>query len=266
MKIIHLSDPHIYTDELKGIDPVYRFKKALKHIMKNHIDSNLFVITGDLTDLGDINSYKLFDNIIKDAKLPPNLEPKLIIGNHDNRINFKNTFPSVKIDTNGFVQYYLDMENKRFIFIDTNLVNSHKGHYCNERQAWLKNILNKTSINKEVYIFMHHNPLALVKEESDGIGLQEKKEFKEILLNYNKNIKHIFFGHQHITSSGSYCGITFSSPRSTWSPLIPNFSNKYRLGTAKTDANYNVAIIRSEALIIHTEDFLKNEVMWFDQD
>ena len=47
------------------------------------------------------------------------------------------------------------------------------------------------------------------------------------------------------------------------SPLIPNFSNEYRLGTANTDTNYNVAIIRSDALIIHTEDFLKTEVNWF---
>ena len=65
------------------------------------------------------------------------------------------------------------------------------------------------------------------------------------------------------TSSGSYCGITFSSPRSTWSPLIPNFSGQYRLGTANTDTNYNIAIIRPDAIIIHTEDFLKTEVNWF---
>ena len=45
--------------------------------------------------------------------------------------------------------------------------------------------------------------------------------------------------------------------------IIPNFSNEYRLGTANTDTNYNVAIIRSDALIIHTEDFLKTEVNWF---
>ena len=102
-----------------------------------------------------------------------------------------------------------------------------------------------------------------MKEESDGIGLEQKKEFQQILTKNNKIIKHIFFGHQHITSSGTYCGITFSSPRSTWSPLIPNFSNKYRLGTANTDTNYNVAIIRYDALIIHTEDFLKTEVNWF---
>ncbi len=111
---------------------------------------------------------------------------------------------------------------------------------------------------------MHHNPLSLVKDESDGIGLHQKNQFKEILLSNNKNIKHIFFGHQHITSSGSYCGITFSSPRSTWLPLISNFSNKYRLGTANTDPNYNVAIIKNDELIIHTEDFLKTSINWIE--
>ena len=32
MKIIHLSDPHIYIDKIHGIDPVSKFKKALTHI------------------------------------------------------------------------------------------------------------------------------------------------------------------------------------------------------------------------------------------
>ena len=264
MKIIHLSDPHIYTDNINGIDPVSRFKKALDHILKNHNDADLFVITGDITDLGDKESYQLFIKIIQDANLPTKLDPKLIIGNHDNREEFKKNFPLVQEDENGFIQYFTDIENKRFIFIDTNLINTHVGHYCDNRQVWLNKILNETSADQDVYIFMHHNPLALVREESDGIGLKQKEEFKKILLNNNKNIKHIFFGHQHITSSGSYCGITFSSPRSTWSPLIPNFSNQYRLGTANTDTNYNIAIIRPDATIIHTEDFLKTSVNWFE--
>ena len=169
----------------------------------------------------------------------------------------------METDNNGFVQYFIDREDKRFIFIDTNLINTHAGHYCEDRQVWFTKILNETPKDKNIYVFMHHNPLALVKDESDGIGLKQKEEFKKIIFSNKEKIKHIFFGHQHITSSGSYGGITFSSPRSTWSPLIPNFSNEYRLGTANTDTNYNVAIIRSDALIIHTEDFLKTEVNWF---
>ena len=218
MKIIHLSDPHIYTDKIHGIDPVSRFKKALDHILKNHNDADLFVITGDITDLGDKESYQLFIKIIQDANLPEQLDPKLIIGNHDNREEFKKNFPLINLDENGFIQYFKDLENKRFIFIDTNLDDEDKGYYCEDRQAWLNKTLNQTSYDKDIYIFMHHNPLALVKEETDEIGLQQKEEFKKILLSSKKNIKHIFFGHQHITSSGSYCNITFSSPRSTRIP------------------------------------------------
>ena len=264
MKIIHLSDPHIYTDKIHGIDPVDRFKKALVHIIINHSDADLFAITGDITDLGDKKSYQLFIEIIKEKKLPQKLNPQLIIGNHDNREEFKINFPSVETDNKGFVQYFIDREDKRFIFIDTNLINTHAGHYCEDRQEWFTKILNETSEDKNIYVFMHHNPLALVKDESDGIGLKQKEEFKKIIFSNKEKIKHIFFGHQHITSSGSYGGITFSSPRSTWSPLIPNFSNEYRLGTANTDTNYNVAIIRSDALIIHTEDFLKTNINWFE--
>ena len=40
MKIIHLSDPHIYIDKIHGIDPVSKFKKALNHIKNNHDDAD----------------------------------------------------------------------------------------------------------------------------------------------------------------------------------------------------------------------------------
>ena len=47
MKIIHLSDPHIYTDKINGINPADRFKKALADIIEHHQDADLFTITGE---------------------------------------------------------------------------------------------------------------------------------------------------------------------------------------------------------------------------
>ena len=44
------------------------------------------------------------------------LYPKLILGNHDNRENFKKNFPHVKTDQNGFVQYAENFDDKTFIF------------------------------------------------------------------------------------------------------------------------------------------------------
>ena len=112
---------------------------------------------------------------------------------------------------------------------------------------------------------MHHNPLPLTYLSNDKIGLQQRDEFKLILTNFKKIIKHIFFGHQHITVSGSYLGIPFSSPRSTWTPLIPNFSRDYRLGTANTDPNYNVILIKKDSVVVHSEDFLKTDIKWFEK-
>ena len=263
MKIIHLSDIHINPEILFKIDTQDRFKLALNHIKNNHADADILIITGDLTHHGNNESYKIFIKILKEVNLPEHLYPKLILGNHDNRENFKKNFPNVKTDQNGFVQYVENFEDKTFIFLDTNLEGTDAGHLCEKRQKWLIDNLKQQYQNK-IYIFMHHNPLALGQINSDAIGLVQKDEFKEILLQFQNSIKHIFFGHQHVTSSGKYLGITFSSPRSTWQPLVPNFIDRYRLGTANTDPNYNVILLSEDSLVVHTEDFLKTKVSWFE--
>lgn len=264
MKIIHLSDPHIYTKVLFKINSVSRFESAIAHILHNHLDADLFVITGDLTHYGDKESYVKLKKILDNSNFPNKLYPKLMIGNHDNREIFKQNFLKTSFNLDGFIQYFEDISSSRYIFLDTNLDGTDQGHLCEKRQEWLVNVLENTDKNQKIYIFMHHNPLELGQINTDKIGLQQKNEFKFILQKYKKLVKHIFFGHQHITASGNYLEIPFSSPRSTWSPLIPNFTNKYRLGTANTDPNYNVILIKKDSLIVHSEDFLKTNIDWFE--
>ena len=262
MKIIHLSDTHINTEILHNIDSQKRFKLALNHIKINHSDADIFIITGDLTHCGDDTSYQIFINILTEAKFPEHLYPKLIIGNHDDRENFKKNFPNIISDKNGFIQYVEHFDDKAFIFLDTNLSGTDEGHLCKKRLQWLKENLDK-QVDKKIYLFMHHNPLALNDDKSDRIGLVQRDDLKKILLQFQNTIQHICFGHQHITSSGKYLGISFSSPRSTWVPLIPNFSDQYKLLTANTDPNYDIILIKEESLIVHTQDFLKTDVNLF---
>ena len=137
MKIIHLSDIHINPEILFKIDTQNRFKLALNHIKNNHADADILIITGDLTHYGNNESYEIFIKILGELELPDHLYPKLILGNHDNRENFKKNFPDVKTDQNGFVQYVENFEDKTFIFLDTNLANTDAGHMCEKRQKWL---------------------------------------------------------------------------------------------------------------------------------
>ena len=111
---------------------------------------------------------------------------------------------------------------------------------------------------------MHHDPFPLAEFDSDFIGLLDRDQFKLIINEYKNMIQHIFFGHQHLTVSGNYLGIPFSSPRSINHPLVPNFSKKYRLGSADTDPNYNIILINKDSTIVHNEDFLKPNINWFE--
>ena len=265
MKIIHLSDIHIHSEPILEHNPIERFSLALDHIKNNHVDADMLIITGDITHQGDVASYKNFDEIFTKANLPNRLNPKLLIGNHDDREIFKNYFSTTPNDKNGFVQYDMEINNKRFLFLDTIEANSHAGHYCEKRQLWLQEKLEESLEKKQhVYIFMHHNPFPLVQLESDLIGLVDRDQFRSIISNFSNIIKHIFFGHQHITVSGNYLGIPFSSPRSINHPLVPNFSNEYRLGSANTDPSYNIVLLNDDSLIIHNEDFLKTNINWFE--
>jgi len=265
MKIIHLSDIHIHSEPILEHNPIERFSLALDHIKNNHVDADMLIITGDITHQGDVASYNMFDEIFTKANLPNHLNPKLLIGNHDDRETFKNYFTKTPADKNGFVQYDIEINNKRFLFLDTIEANSHAGHYCEKRQLWLQEKLEESLEKKQhVYIFMHHNPFPLVQLESDLIGLVDRDQFRSIISNFSNIIKHIFFGHQHITVSGNYLGIPFSSPRSINHPLVPNFSNEYRLGSANTDPSYNIVLLNDDSLIIHNEDFLKTDINWFE--
>ena len=69
------------------------------------------------------------------------------------------------LDENGFVQYEQDFNEKRFFFMDTNLEKTHQGHYCEKRIIWLEDRLKLAKKEKKhIYLFMHHNPIAMAEE------------------------------------------------------------------------------------------------------
>ena len=102
------------------------------------------------------------------------------------------------------------------------------------------------------------------RKKADYLGIQQKNIYINCLLKFSNFIKHIFFGHQHLTVSGNIFGIPFSAPRSISHPLVTNYSKEYRLGTANTEPNYNIILIKDDSLIVHTEDFLKQDINWFE--
>lgn len=265
MKLIHISDIHIHPESILGLDPVANFAACLAHVEQFHPDADRIVITGDLAHRGLPDSYRQLGDMLAGSIFTGERAPRLLIGNHDIRENFRAAFPDVPTDENGHVQWSEDTPAGRFIYLDTMENGTDSGHYGPERRAWLAAELDRARADGQpAWLFMHHNPIAVRVANADAIGFVEEAEMQALLAAHRDVIAHIFFGHCHYTLSGVVRGIPYSAPRSTNHTCWPDFSGIVdRMGYGELQPNYNVCFLKEEGTVIHSIDFLdEHKVRW----
>ncbi len=211
MKIVWMTDPHILAGHgtLVGHDPRQRLRAAFDYVSRHHSDADLCVLTGDITDEGDVESYILARDIISSCPVTTFTIP----GNHDNRSVMRSqlSFPD-NIDPE-FIQYSIIKGGQRLIFLDTLQDGKSEGVLCEHRLEWLDSQL---SIHKDIptLVFCHHPPGKLYLPMMD----QEQTDFGEKLLHRlcsAANVRHLFFGHVHRPVSGNFRGLSFTALQST---------------------------------------------------
>ncbi len=257
MKLVHISDIHINSDAILDSDPIDNFARCLAHIEKYHLDADRIVITGDLTHHGHEDSYAKLRDMLASSRLKGDLEPRLLIGNHDDRETFAKVFPETPMDEHGFIQWTEETPLGLFVYMDTNQPGTHAGIYCERRREWLSSVLAEArEAGQDVWLFLHHNPITVHVANADLIGIVQQDELREVLREYSDIVQHIFFGHCHYTLSGSVEGIPLSAPRSTNHPCWPEFSGDPRiLAYGPLAPNYNICFLSERGTVVHSIDF-----------
>ena len=255
MKLIHLTDTHFVPpgQTLYGGDPRANLAAAVADINQHHADADLVVITGDLTHWGEPEAFAHLAETL--GPLIPPLQ--LLIGNHDDREAFRRDFPDQALDENGFVQSTLETPVGRFLFLDTNLIGTHAGWYCDKRRTWLAARLAEAAIaDRPVFLFMHHPPFKIGLEPLDRISLQEPEAFKAVVAPHAGRIRHLFFGHIHRPLCGSWLGIPVSSLRAMNHQCWLDFKAQGEIQGSFEPPAYAVVLIEDDQVIIHTHDYL----------
>jgi 3',5'-cyclic-AMP phosphodiesterase len=250
MKLIHMSDIHLTASgsTIGGRDPRYNFERALGHVLQDHGDAELMVITGDLSDWGDRADYEWLRSRLDSFPLPV----RLCIGNHDNRAAFLGVFPEY-VEPDGFAQGIQDTVAGRCLFLDTNEPRTHAGRYCASRQDWLKRRLSEH--DGPFLLFMHHHPMPTHLGPMDQIGLLDDAAFRQIVGRHRDKIRHIFFGHCHLPLGGSVAGVPTTSLRGTNHASYPLFSEKLMLSASDLPESYGVAFVGPDYVTVHMVEF-----------
>ena len=251
MKFIHFTDLHLMPPgkKLWGLDPAARLEACLGDIQKHHPDAEFCAISGDLADKGEVEAYQWLKTRLAEFPIPT----YLMLGNHDDRANFKQVFPDHPLDNGGSVQHAVEKHGGVFLFLDTlKGPPSSAGLYDADRKAWLKAELEKAN-GKPVYLFMHHPPFGIAHLLMDLIMLDDPQDFADLLKGHD--VRHIFFGHGHRAVSGVWRGIGFSA--------LPSLNHQLPLVGGSVETTYSdeppayaVVHITEDGIIVNNDAFL----------
>ncbi|MEX3010182.1 phosphodiesterase [Hoeflea sp. TYP-13] len=254
LKFIHLTDIHLISGgrRLYGVSPERRLHAAIDSINQEHSDADFVVLTGDQVHWGDDDNYRVLADAIARLDIPV----KPMMGNHDNRKAMLTALPSIETDENGFIQYALDTEAGRCLFLDTKIeAETDAGEYCPKRLAWLKQQLEST--DAPVIIFMHHPPMKLGLKGMDIIALLDAEPFYAVLKPHISRIRQIFFGHVHRPICGNWRGMAFSCIRGLNHQLALDLEAPETSVPGNFEPpTYGVALADAEQIIIHMHEFM----------
>jgi len=224
MLIAQITDTHIKPNGGLAygnvLDSASSLKNVIEHCNKFNPKIDLAIVTGDISDSGQIEEYEAFSKIIDLLDMPWFLIP----GNHDNNQNIFKFFH--KHDYlprhEKFCHYVIENLPFTLIGIDTTVPGKNYGELCSERLRWLDENL-KIYSSKPTFLFMHHHPFISGIDGMDNQNLKNADEFFKVLKSH-PHVKHIACGHVHRATETVINGIGIS--------IAPNGAHSVNLDLA----------------------------------
>lgn len=200
------------TDIHLGFDPDNpsefnrkRLDQALKVLCEMTPRPYALLATGDLVDRGDQDSYMRLEQAFAEVPFPVHM----CLGNHDLRGPFQKQFPDVP-SADGFVQYEVDDDPLRLLFLDTLEEGRHGGAFCDVRAQWLAEKQDKPTL-----LILHHPP---VESGIAWMNTDSREPWVSTLADTiagHDQVKGMITGHLHRNISTSFEGTSLSICAST---------------------------------------------------
>lgn len=215
MLIAQMTDIHI------GFDPeeepeelnLRRFRATLARLLGGPNRPDMLVVSGDLTDRGDLESFADVAAMLSGCPFP--VWP--MVGNHDSREGLLRAFPHIQAE-GGFAHYAVEAGGLRLLLLDTLEPGRHGGAFCGARAQWLSAQLSAHPDTPTV-IFMHHPPVVSGIEWMDpGADEDWIARFGAVVQGQDQIVA-IHCGHLHRPITTTFRGIPLSVTGSV-APLV----------------------------------------------
>lgn len=195
MIIAQLTDTHVLPEGQKlgnQIDTNAQLEAAVSQLNRLSTPADVVLVTGDLADDGDGESYAALRERLAALDCPVYLIP----GNHDRRRTLVEAFPDhAYLPQAGFLQYAIPDHAVRLIALDTLVEGQDGGALCGERLAWLDAAL-AAAPDRPALVLMHHPPFQSGIGWMDSMGLSGASGLRDVLGGHPQ-VRLVVCGHVH---------------------------------------------------------------------
>lgn len=194
IRIVQITDTHLFKDRqgmLAGIQTWNTFSAVLDRIRQYHADFDYLILTGDLAQDEELETYLLLREALGDWLGRCRMVP----GNHDNPSHLRKVFPELFPANDDPLTFVLESEGWKLIGLNSHVPGETGGRIDASQLQWLKNQLNSTP-NAPTLLFLHHPPVAISVEWLDTIGLSDTRNLIE-LIDSSPQIRAVCAGHVH---------------------------------------------------------------------
>jgi len=192
-RVLNITDLHVIPEvggDIYGVDSYSTLQRVLDRGLS--FDPDLVIVTGDMVEHGDTESYKRVRQLLSPIGLPVFVLP----GNHDSPDHLASDL------CGGNIQFvdFCDQGGWRMIFLDSHVDGQGYGDLSEVQHSKLREALEE-SPQLNVLVALHHTPIAPCP--SFNCQLNGARGFIEYLSSW-PNVRVVIAGHAHVACEAQY--------------------------------------------------------------
>ena len=198
--LVQITDTHItHRDGLLygQVDTAENLRDTVQEINRIRPRPEALIVTGDLVETPDRESYEYFIELISAVQIPVCVLP----GNHDDPALMADVFSGTPYFpvTDDTCQFALELSDVRLLALNSHAGGSELPELGPRNLAWLEQELERS--DKPTVIGLHHPPMMTGIEFIDMAGTDWFQELRRIL-GQHEQVQLVICGHCHTDMSG----------------------------------------------------------------
>ena len=195
MLIVQISDLHFLRKGVLSfgkVDTHGHLAACIETIKAWRPAPDVVLITGDLTNDGDLQTYQALADMLTTLSLPCYPIP----GNHDDRELIRAVFPDIKaLSASGPLCYAIDDWPVRIVALDSLVDGKPYGRLGEEQLDWLARTL-EADRGKPTLVMLHHPPFKTGIGHMDWSMLRDADAFAAVI-EQHPQVERVLAGHVH---------------------------------------------------------------------